>query len=235
MDGGGAVPGLYHDVPPGVSLGRPRLRGRLHQAAFVVVVPAGIALVAAASAPVGRTGAAIFALSLAAVYGVSALFHRRAWSPAASRRMEQLDHAMIYVLIAGTYTPVCLAVLGGTWRVSVLAAAWTGAGLGVAWSLLGLDRLRGVGVGLYLALGWLIVVALPQIIPRLRGEQLGLLAAGGLLYTVGAIVFALRRPDPFPLVFGYHEVWHVFTIAAGLCHFLLIWSLVTANRYGHPG
>ncbi len=98
-----------------------------------------------------------------------------------------------------------------------------------------MDRPRGLGLGLYLTLGWLIVVALPQVMPRLSGVQIGLLAGGGLLYTVGAVSLAVRRPDPFPLVFGYHEVWHALTIAAGLCNFLLIWSLVTASSPGHPG
>jgi hemolysin III len=229
------MPSLYQDVPPGAAPRRPQLRGRLHQVAFVVALPAGIALVVAASAADRRVAAAIFALSLVALYGVSAAFHRRAWSPSASRRMQQLDHAMIFVLIAGSYTPICLVTLDGPWRASMLTAAWTGAALGVGWSLLGLDRPRGLGLGLYLTLGWLIVVAFPQVMPQLSGVQIGLLAGGGLFYTVGAISLAVRRPDPFPLVFGYHEVWHALTIAAGLCHFLLIWSLVTASSPGQSG
>jgi hemolysin III len=207
---------------------QPRLRGRLHQIAFVVSIPAGVALVAAAwTAPAARLAAAVYALSLAGLYGTSAAFHLGRWSAAARRRMDQADHAMIYVLIAGSYTPFAVLALDRTWGVTVLGVVWAVALGGIAMVMLR-HRIRVVGITLYLTLGWLGVVTLPWLATRLGVAKLTLLLAGGVLYTVGAVVLGRKRPDPRPLVFGYHEVWHAFTVAAGLCHYILIWLLVRA-------
>jgi hemolysin III len=145
--------------------------------------------------------------------------------------MDRLDRTMIYVLIAGSYTPVGLLALRPGWRVAFLALVWTGAAVGVALVLLR-NRHRGIGVVrmvLYLGLGWLSLLILPQLARALGLGQLALGVVGGLLYTVGAVVLIRRRPDPNPRVFGYHEVWHAFTVAAGACHYALIWLLATAR------
>lgn len=204
----------------------PRLRGRIHQVAFFVSLPVGAALVALARGGAARVGAAVYALGLASVFGASAAYHRGAWGPAARRRMKRLDHSMIYVLIAASYTPVALLALQGRWTVAVLATVWVGAALGVALKLWRIDGFRVATAALYMALGWLAVVALPQLLRGMSAPALALAVAGGLLYTAGAIVFALRRPDPRPTVFGYHEVWHAFMVAAAACHAAMIALLV---------
>lgn len=207
---------------------KPRLRGRLHQVAFLVSIPAGIALVVAGRTTVAALAAAVYALSLAGLYGTSAAFHLGRWSAAARRRMDQADHAMIYVLIAGSYTPFALLALDRTWGVTILGVVWTVAIGGIAVVILR-HRIRVVGITLYLTLGWLAVVTLPWLARRLGIAELMLLIAGGVLYTVGAVVLGRQRPNPSPTVFGYHEVWHAFTIAAGACHYVLIWLLVSSG------
>jgi hemolysin III len=205
----------------------PRLRGRIHQVAFFLALPTGAALVALARGGVARVAAAVYALGLVAVFGASAAYHRGAWSPAARRRMKRLDHSMIYVLIAASYTPVALLVLRGRLAVAVLATAWAGAGVGIALKLVRIDGFRVTTAALYMGLGWLALVALPQLVREMPPPALALTVAGGLLYTIGAAVFALRWPDPSPTVFGYHEVWHAFMVAAAACHTAMVAILVT--------
>ncbi len=206
---------------------KPRLRGRLHQVAFFASIPAGAALVLVARTAPARVAAAVYALSLAGLYGTSAAFHLGRWSAKAHRRMDQADHAMIYVLIAGSYTPFALLALDRAWGLPVLGIVWAVAFGGVAVVILW-HRIRFVGITLYLTLGWLAVVTLPSFAGRLGVAKLTLLVAGGVLYTVGAVVLGYQRPNPNPRVFGYHEVWHAFTVAAGLCHYVLILLLVRA-------
>ena len=203
-------------------LPKPRLRGRLHQVAFFASIPAGIALVALASGAEARVGAAIFAASLTALYGVSAAYHRGQWSARALRHMRRLDHCMIYVLIAGTYTPVGLLVLNGTLATVVLAVVWGGALAGTILELVWTGAPRWLGGTVYLALGWVAVVAMPQLFAQLGTAGGLLIVAGGLIYSAGAAVYALRRPDPVPAVFGYHEVFHLLVIAGVAAHFLAI-------------
>ena len=210
--------------------GKPRLRGRLHQVAFVVSIPAGIALVWAAHSPLARVAALVYAISLAAMFGTSAALHRRHWSPRAWLRMDRLDRVMIYVLIAGSYTPVVLLALRPGWRVAFLALVWTVAAVGICLVLVW-NRGRVIFVTrmvLYLGLGWISVVLLPQLADTIGLGRLALGVIGGVLYTVGVVVLIRRRPDPNPRVFGYHEVWHAFTVAAGACHYALIWLLATS-------
>ena len=207
-------------------LTKPRLRGRLHQAAFFASIPAGITLVALAQGVAARVGAAIFALSLSALYGASAAYHRGQWSARALKVMRRLDHCMIFVLIAGTYTPVVLLALRPSWGITMLVLSWVGAALGVVITVLRLERWPAVGFTMYLVLGWLAVVAAPQLATTLSGVELALLAAGGLLYTVGAVVLATGRPNPRPAVFGYHEIWHTFVVGASASHFALVALLV---------
>jgi hemolysin III len=214
-------------MPTMPSMPKPRLRGRLHQVAFFVSIPAGIALVSLARATEARVGALIFAVTLSGLYGVSALYHRRDWSARAHRIMKHLDHSMIFVFIAGSYTPVTLLALHPAWGITLLILAWSGAALGVLVTVLRLERWHGVGFAMYLVLGWLAAIAAPQLATSLSRVELALLVFGGLLYTVGAIVLARKRPDPSPAVFGYHEVWHAFVVGANVCHFLLVLMLVT--------
>jgi hemolysin III len=213
-------------LPPNVA--RPILRGRLHQVAFFVSIPAGIALVALARATTARVGAVVFAATLTGLYGVSAAYHRGQWSVSAQRLMKHLDHSMIFVFIAGTYTPVSLLALRPAWGITLLALAWTGAAVGVLITVLRLERWGAVGFVMYLVLGWLAIVATPQLLHSLSRPELALLVIGGVLYTVGAVVLARRRPDPRPAVFGYHEVWHTFVVGANACHFALVALLVRA-------
>jgi hemolysin III len=209
-------------------LPKPRLRGRLHQVAFFVSIPAGIALVALARGAEARVGAAIFAASLTALYGVSAAYHRGQWSAQALKVMRHLDHCMIFVLIAGSYTPVVLLALRPSWGISLLVVSWVGAAVGVVITVLRLERWPAVGFTMYLVLGWLAILAAPQLAASLTGVELTLLAVGGLLYTVGAITLATHRPNPSPTVFGYHEIWHTFVVSASASHFALVLLLVRA-------
>jgi hemolysin III len=210
---------------------RPRLRGRLHQIAFLVSLPAGVALLAAAGSGRARLAALVYVVSLAAMFGTSAALHGRHWSPRAWLRMDRLDRAMIYVLIAGSWTPVILLALHPGWRVVFLALVWTVAAAGI---VLVLVRTANPVVGvtrmaLYLGLGWASVLLLPQLVGTLGLGRVSLAMVGGLFYTVGVVVLVRQRPDPVPDVFGYHEVWHAFTVAAGACHYVFIWLLATAG------
>jgi hemolysin III len=205
---------------------KPRLRGRLHQIAFFVSLPAGITLVALAGGVAARIGATIFAVTLTGLFGVSMAYHRGRWSDRARLVMKHLDHSMIFVFIAGSYTPVTLLALRPTWGITLLALVWTGAATGVVVTVLRLERWHALGFTMYLVLGWLAVVATPQLLDTLSRAELSLLVAGGALYTIGAIVLARKRPDPIPRVFGYHEVWHTFVVGASACHFTLVLLLV---------
>jgi hemolysin III len=201
---------------------KPLLRGWIHLVAFFVSIPAGVVLVLLAESPAARAAAGIYAFSLTAVFGASAAYHRIGWSPVAVRRMKRLDHSMIFVLIAGSYTPISILVLHGAWSVVILSIAWAGAGLGITLKLARIDGLHVVTGILYMGLGWLAAIALPQLVRGMTLPQLALMVTGGLLYTAGAIVFASKRPDPRPAIFGFHEVWHAFMVAAAACHFAMI-------------
>ncbi len=204
------------------TLPKPRLRGRIHQVAFFVSIPAGVILVLLASGPAATAVAAVYAASLAAVFGSSAAYHRGRWTERSRRWMKRLDHSMIFVLIAASYTPVAVLVLGGTWEGVLLSLAWAGAVVGVTLKLAQPDGHHVIGGILYMALGWLAVIALPQLFAQLTTPEAVLMVTGGLLYTAGAIVFATKRPDPAPSTFGYHEIWHAFMVAAAGCHYAMI-------------
>jgi hemolysin III len=212
-----------------LSVVKPRFRGRLHQFAFYVAVPQGIALVIAAAGALERIGGVIYAVTLAGLYGVSAAYHRLKWSPRALLRMQRLDHSMIFLLIAGTYTPIALVAMHGLWRIVLLASVWLGALSGIVLKLIGMERTRKITAAMYIVLGWLALAAAPAIVPQLSVFEMSLIAAGGVLYTAGAIVLALHRPDPNPLVFGYHEIWHVMVVTASLCHYAAIMYLLATR------
>jgi hemolysin III len=201
---------------------KPRLRGVLHQYAFFASLASGTLLVLLAATGRASIAAAVYATSVSALFGTSALYHRVTWTGPARRRMRRLDHAMIFLLIAGTYTPVGLLVLQGTLATVVLVVVWGGALAGIALQLAWTGAPRWLGGTVYLALGWVAVVAMPQLFARLGVVGGLLLVAGGLVYSAGAAVYALRRPDPVPAVFGYHEVFHLLVIAGVTVHFLAI-------------
>ena len=207
---------------------KPRLRGWFHEIAFFVSIPTGIALVALARGAAAEVSAAIFATGLTGLYGVSAIYHRGRWSPRTERVMKYLDHSMIFVLIAASYTPITLLALRPALGITLLVLAWTGAVVGIFVTIARLERWRGLGLAMYLGLGWLAVVAAPQLAASLSGLELVLLFGGGVLYTVGAVVLASNRPNPWPATFGYHEVWHAFVVGAGACHYALVLLLVRA-------
>jgi hemolysin III len=208
-------------------LAKPRLRGWLHLVCFFLAIPAGVLVVSWADTPRARWGALVYAVGLVALFGVSGSYHRGRWSTAMRRTMQRLDHATIFVMIAASYTPLCLVALSGWLAPALLVVAWVGATVGVVLAFTPGGRSRIARGVLYIALGWVSVAATPQLLHRLTAGQLLLIAAGGVLYTVGAVFLATRWPDPFPRVFGYHEVWHALVVAAVVCHFVAITSVVT--------
>lgn len=218
------------DSPPyprGVSTEtKPLLRGWLHLACFFLAVPIAVAIVFSATSATARVAAVVYGLGVVALFGVSGFYHRGRWSPVWRSRMQRLDHTTIFVTIAVSYTPICLLVLQGWLSVAMLAVAWTGAAVGgiLAWT--SSRRVEGIRFGLYIALGWAAVVAAPQLVGNLTVAQLALIAVGGVLFTVGAIFLASHWPDPFPRVFGYHEIWHLLVVAAVACHMVAIASVI---------
>jgi len=202
---------------------KPLLRGWIHEIFFFLSIPAGLLLVALSPTVEARLAAVVYSLGVTALYGVSAAYHRGPWTEKGRTVMRRLDHAMIFVLIAATYTPLCLLLLDGTSKWLFLGAIWFVALAGLTLALTGISMKYGIGFVLYLALGWAAIFALPQFVAKMTPVQLGLLLAGGLFYTAGAIFLATRWPDPNPRVFGYHEVWHVMTVLAGICLAIDIW------------
>ena len=203
-------------MPPAVSIDeiKPLLRGTSHALAFVAALPLGLALVLEADTGLQLVAAIVFATSVATMFGASALYH---WleQPAAHRRwLRRLDHAGVYGLIAGTYTPFGLLVLQGNWRIVVLSIVWSGALTAVLLKFIWLDAPKWLSAAIAIALGWVAVVAVPQLVDRIGLAGSLLVLAGGLAYTAGALVYAFRRPNPFPAVFGFHEVFHVLVIGA---------------------
>jgi hemolysin III len=205
---------------------RPTWRGLLHSWAFVAAIPAGVLLIVFADRPASRTAAAIYASALLAVFGTSAAYHRLAQSYRARQIMQRLDHAMIYLLIAGTYVPICLIALPLAWGVSLLSVVGALGALGIVLKMLAVQRLQWLTYALYPIMGWAAVLAGPVIADHLTGLQFGLVVAGGLAYTIGLPILLLRRPDPWPKVFGYHEIWHGFTVLAAMLHFGAVALLV---------
>jgi hemolysin III len=206
-----------------LDLRKPRLRGVWHQWAFYFSVVIGVALVVAAPAGQPRLAAAVYALSVAALFGTSALYHRVTWASLAARRwMRRLDHSMIFCLIAGTYTPFALLVLEGDLATVILIVVWAGALAGVLMKLVWIDAPKALVAVTYIMLGWVAVAAFPDMIERLGVTAAALVAVGGLLYTLGALVYAFQRPNPAPTVFGYHEVFHALVILAAALQYAVI-------------
>jgi hemolysin III len=210
-------------VMQGPTAVKPRLRGVLHQWTFFVSIVAGAALVLVAPAGQATLATAIYAATVAGLFGVSALYHRVNWVSTTARRwMRRLDHSMIFLLIAGTYTPFALLVLDGSLATTILVVVWGGAFAGIVLNLVWIHSPKWVTAIVYLALGWVAIVAFPDLFDELGVTATLLVALGGLLYTAGAIVYATRRPDPAPAVFGYHEIFHALVVVAAALQYSVI-------------
>jgi hemolysin III len=204
----------------------PRLRGVFHQYAFFASLAAGTVLVVLADGYLERFAVWVYASALASMFGASALYHRFPWRSAAARlRARRLDHAMIFVFIAGTYTPFALLELGGAVQILVLATVWAGAALGLVLNLVWIESPRWLSAVAYLAVGWIGVIALPQLFPALGVAPAVLLIAGGAIYTLGALFYAVTWPNPFPTILGFHEIFHLLVVAAAVTQFIAV-SLV---------
>ena len=210
--------GQIPSTPAGVPL-KPSLRGVSHEVAFFISPIVWLSLLMAAPSAGARVAVAVYAAALSGLFGVSALLHRRHWEPAARVWMRRADHSMIFVAIAGTYTPVAALALTPGVAIAVLVAVWGGAIGGIAGRLARRrPASKRVATIPYVALGWVAAAVMPALMNRLGVAGVGLLVGGGALYTVGAVVFARQRPDPWPAVFGYHELFHVLVIAGAALH-----------------
>lgn len=215
-------------VPP-VKPVKPRMRGWIHLWAFVVAVVACAVLVAVAAQESGRAAVAtaVYAATVCGVFGVSATYHRVHWTTVRSRTwMKRADHSMIFLFIAGSYTPFALLALPPDTGRTLLVVVWTGALAGVTLKMLWPTAPRWVGVPLYLVLGWAIVPVAGQLVREVGWLPLTLLAVGGVLYSAGAILYATKWPNPWPATFGHHEFFHAGTVIAALCHYIAVWLVV---------
>ena len=205
---------------------KPRLRGWLHLVTSPLAVAAGIVLVVLSPTPTARTGSAVFAGTAALLFTVSAIYHCGDWGPRAWAFLRRFDHANIFLLIAGSYTPFTLLLLEGSSRVELLSIVWTGALLGVLFRVFWTGAPRWLYVPVYMALGWAAVLYSDEFAASGSGDVFALVVLGGALYTLGGVVYALRKPDPFPSWFGFHEVFHALTVLAFTTHYVGV-SLAT--------
>ncbi len=208
---------------------RPRLRGVSHQIAAFASLPAAGALLLRAKSATGTTGAAVYGATLVLLFSVSAVYHRMYWPLSIRRVIGRIDHAAIFLLIAGTYTPFGL-LLGPGLGHRLLAMVWIGAIAGILVVVWLTGTPKPVRASLYVLLGWFVVPVIPAIRTGIGDHALALLMIGGAFYTVGAAIYAVRRPDPIPEVFGFHEVFHLLVIAAAICHFLVVDAAIQAMR-----
>lgn len=207
-------------------LEKPRLRGWLHAGALPVALVAGFVLVALGPTVQARLAAAVYSITSALLFGVSATYHRGTLSPRVAEILRRFDHANIYLIIAGTYTPFALLALDGFARVLVLTVVWIGALAGVLFKVFWTGAPRWLSTALYIALGWVAAFVLPQLMAGAGAGALILIVIGGVLYTIGGIVYGLRRPDPSPRWFGFHEVFHALTVAAYVVQYIAVSSVV---------
>jgi hemolysin III len=208
------------------------MRGWLHTYAFFVAVAAGIVLTSIAATRPGiapAIGVAIYSVTVCGLFGISALYHRRVWSPRGFLLMRRADHSMIFVFIAGTYTPISLLLLPPVKAGIILAIVWSGALLGVATKMIYPHAPRWLSAPLYIALGWVAVAVLPDLLRRGGPAAFVLLLVGGVFYTAGAVCYALRRPNPWPTVFGHHEFFHAATLIAATCQQISIYFALFAR------
>ncbi|MFH8250491.1 hemolysin III family protein [Microbacterium sp. B2969] len=196
---------------------KPSWRGWIHAATFPVAIAAGIVLIALAQGPAAKWSCAVFVLTSLLLFGNSALYHRFDWQPRTKAILKRIDHANILLLIAGTYTPIAVLALPTQQSVILLSIAWGGALLGILFRVFWIHAPRWLYVALYLALGWAAVMYLPQLW-QANATMVILVAVGGILYTIGAVIYGMKRPNPWPGHFGFHEIFHVCTVLAFLCH-----------------
>jgi len=199
---------------------KPRLRGWLHAASAPLTLAAGIVLVVLSPTAATRVGSSVFAATALVLFTVSGIYHRGTWSPPVWAFLRRFDHANIFLLIAGSYTPFTLLLLEGTERTVLLSVAWTGAALGVLFRVFWADAPRWLYTPIYIALGWAAVFFAADFAASAHASVLTLMVVGGGLYTIGGVVYGLRRPDPSPRWFGFHEVFHTLTIAAFVTHYV---------------
>lgn len=200
---------------------KPKLRGVFHELGFYLALAAAPMLVLRGDDATARAAAAVFAGCVALCFGASALYHRPSWTPVARARLAHLDRAGVFMLIAGTYLPFGLLVMSPEWAVPILSVVWGGALVAILVSLFWTGAPKALSAVIGLGLGWTSAIAFPQLL-KLPLPAIVLVSVGGLLYTCGAIVYILRRPDPLPRIFGYHEVFHVLTVAAVACQYIAI-------------
>jgi hemolysin III len=200
---------------------KPRLRGVFHEIGFYVAAAIGAVMVVTAEPGRARTAGAIFAACVAVCFGASAVYHRPTWRPRARAWLARLDHAGVYLLIAGSYAPFGLIVMSKGWAIPVLAVVWGGALVAIVFKLFWVRAPKWLSAAFGLILGWVGVAAFPQLL-RLPIAAILLVTATGILYTAGAVIYARRRPDPYPHVFGYHELFHVLTVAAAACEYVVV-------------
>ncbi len=217
-----------HTVAPSApAAGKPLLRGVSHEIAALAALAAWIGLASTAPSPRARAAGSVYGATLLALFTISALYHRPTWAPRARLFWRRLDHSAIFLLIAGTYTPFCLLVGGDAGR-ALLAVVWAGAAAGVLQAVAWPTAPKPLIAVVYVILGWVVVPVLPTLQLRLGPTSIALLAAGGVAYSLGAAVYALRRPDPFPRVFGYHEVFHALVVGAAVLQFVAVARAVLA-------
>ena len=209
------------EVEAAQRLVKPKLRGVFHELGFYAAAAIGVVLVVTADPGRARTAGAIFAACVAACFGASAVYHRPTWRPRPRAWLARLDHAGIYLLIAGSYAPFGLIVMSKGWAIPILAIIWSGAFLAIVLKLCWVRAPKWLSAAIGLTLGWVGAVAFPQLL-KLSLAAILLVAASGLLYTLGAVVYARRRPNPRPLVFGYHELFHVLVVAAVACEYVVV-------------
>ena len=198
----------------------PRLRGVSHAWALWFALVAVVVLALYAPTGLARAAALVYGVGLCSLFAASGLYHRWRWNPRWRPLLRRIDHSTIFIFIAASYTPVALLVLSGAVQIVVLASAWAGALAGVAMSVAWISAPRWLVAACYLALGWVAVIAMPQLAGELGVAPFVLFAVGGVLYTVGAVVYASRRPNPWPRTFGFHEIFHALVIAAAVVHFV---------------
>jgi hemolysin III len=217
---------------PSDPIARPRMRGWLHFWSFFVSIATGAALISLAASTVSAKAAlatSVYGATVLGLFGVSALYHRRTWrEPRVKKWMKRLDHSMIFVFIAGTYTPFALLAMGRPTGYVVLAVVWGGALAGVALKMLWPSAPRWLGVPIYLALGWVAVFVFPTLLHQAGVAAFVLLLVGGALYSVGAVFYATKWPNPWPKTFGFHEFFHAATVLAAICHYIAIWLVMYA-------
>ena len=205
---------------------KPKLRGWLHAVMFPISLVAGIALVATAPTQAGRISSAIFAATASLLFGTSALLHRGSWSPRTEALLRRMDHANIYLIIAGTYTPFAVLALPQAEGRILLLIIWTGALAGVVFRVFWVGAPRWLTTTLYVVVGWVAIFFLPGLVEGAGVAAVALIFIGGILYTLGAVVYATKRPNPSPGTFGFHELFHALTIAAFAAHYLAVWLVV---------